>query len=105
MLEQVTDLLVQKSGPERTAELLDRDSPGKVHSGNRVSAQQHAEFTKEEITQLRRTGTLLTWQEAGLLEPPAIIHGIGVVQNRKGKLRLIVDARHLNLFILYVLLH
>ncbi|KAK9868491.1 hypothetical protein WJX84_009472 [Apatococcus fuscideae] len=105
MLEQVTSLLIQTVGPERTAKFLDRDTPGKVHFGNRVSAQQHAGFMTQEIRQLRSTGTLPTWQEAGLSEPPMVTHGIGVVENRKGKLRLIVDARYLNLFILYVLLH
>ena len=34
-------------------------------------------------------------------EPPVVVNGMGVVKNRKGKLRLVLDCRYVNMFVKY----
>lgn len=49
-------------------------------------------------------GSIREWDSpAG--EAPHIVHGLAVVANRKGKLRMIVDARYLNAFLRYKPFH
>lgn len=43
------------------------------------------------------TGALVEWGKVQAGQP-RIVNGLGVVKNHKGKLRLILDCRYLNLF-------
>ena len=65
---------------------------------------EHQKFLLEEERKLRETHSIFPWQGLGMSGPPTLIHGLGVVVNRKGKKRLIVDARYLNLFLRYLAL-
>ena len=98
-LEQVRRLLQRTVQPLRVQQLLDRATPGEVQFQNRASLEEHMEFVLEEAIRLRQSGAWKTPEELGMETPPILIHGLGVVINRHGKLRLVVDARYLNLFL------
>ena len=100
--QQVSNMLRRLVPPAQAADLLGRATQGSVHFPNKASLEQHADFVRAEACSLRQAGALRTPQELGMAEPPCLVHGLAVHQNRKGKLRLIVDARYLNLFLQYV---
>jgi hypothetical protein len=83
---------------QRVRELLKGDRPGKVRFGNRNSVELHAGFVKASLEDLMTTGALIEVPE----DKVQVCSGLGVVANRKGKLRLILDARYINLFDKYV---
>lgn len=98
-VQQVRRLLQRTVQRQQAEGLLDRDSPGPVQFLNRTSVEDHLDFVLEEATRLRESGAWKTPEELGMARPPFLIHGLGVVVNRHGKLRLVVDARYLNLFL------
>ena len=71
----------------------DIDSPASVRFANRVSCNVHSSFVDDTVKELLRVGSLVGW--------PVVANGMGVVLNRKGKKRLILDCRYVNQFILY----
>ena len=101
-MEQMRKLLTRLKGEKEAQSLLDRDSPGRVQFPNRESVEEHAEFVLEQRDKLRASRTLFTPEELGMEGPPLVIIGLGVVVNRKGKKRIILDARYVNLFIRYM---
>lgn len=94
----VKELLRSTAGLPNEERLLSQQQPQQVHFLNRVSVQQHAEFVAAEIASLLRVGAIREWQSP---EQPTVINGLGVVVNRLGKKRLILDARYINLFDAY----
>ena len=88
-------------GKQAAEEMLAGTKPGDAAFLNRESVDQHPEFVREEVQSLLKVGAWRTWQSLGMTQPPTLLHGLGVAVNRKGKLRLVVDARYLNLFIRY----
>ncbi len=73
-----------------------KSQPSQVQFANLVSCMQHSDFVRETIRKLMQTGAMRPW--AGKA-PPMLISGLGVVANRKGKLRLILDCKYLNLYL------
>ena len=55
-----------------------------------------ADFVRDTLQGLVTVGLLAPWQGAG---PPTVINGLGVVKNRKGKKRLVLDCRYVNAFV------
>eukprot|EP00884_Botryococcus_braunii_P019873 jgi/Botrbrau1/656/Bobra.0161s0044.1 len=98
--QQVVELLktTLPGQGQRVRELLQGDRPGKVQFANRKSVELHAEFVKASLEDLLHTGALM--EVTG--DKVQVCSGLGVVANRKGKLRLILDARYINLFDKYV---
>lgn len=78
--------------------LLTGSYPSQVHFANRVSCHMYKDFVRESLQSLKVVGALSPWEGKG---PPVVISGLGVVKNRKGELRLILDCRYLNLFLKY----
>ena len=101
-LQQVERLLSKLMGPGEARRLLDRQTPRAIKFPNKDSVDEHHDFLLEEERKLRETHSIFTWQELGMSCPLTLIHGLGVVVNTKGKKRLIVDARYLNLFLRYL---
>lgn len=85
-------------------ECMQGSKPSRVIFPNRLSAKQHGGFLQEEMAKLLTSGAIKEWDWPGG-QPPHIIHGLAVVANRQGKLRMIVDARYLNAFLRYVPFH
>ena len=83
---------------QRARELLQGDKPGKVQFANRKSVQLHEAFVKTSLEDLLNTGAVREVAE----DKVQVCSGLGVAANRKGKLRLILDARYINLFDKYV---
>ena len=101
-LQQLQLLLSRLVGKEQASSMLQSDRPAAMHFPNREWDAKSADFVHAEASRLREAGALRTWQELGMQQPPLLIHGLGVVENRHGKLRLVVDARYLNLFLRYL---
>lgn len=83
--------------PGGAAWLMGGDRPRAVVFPNRVSASTHAEFVRESLEDLCRTGAL----EEVSRDQVTTISGLGVAVNRKGKLRLVLDATYINFYDLY----
>ena len=98
--QQVVELLktTLPGQGQRVRELLKGDRPGEVQFANRKSVELHAEFVRTSLEDLLHTGALM--EVTG--DKAQVCSGLGVVANRKGKLRLILDARYINLFDKYV---
>lgn len=78
--------------------MLHSEAPSRVQFANRVSCRMYIKFVDTTIQELVKVGSLVAWNSP---EPPVVINGMGVVKNRKGKLRLILGCRYVNMFILY----
>jgi hypothetical protein len=98
--QQVVELLktTLPDQAQRVRELLKGHRPGEVRFGNRKPVELHAGFVKASLEDLITTGALIEVIE----DKVQVCSGLGVVANRKGKLRLILDARYINLFDKYV---
>ena len=101
-MEQMRKLLTRLKGEKEAGSLLDRDSPGRMRFPSRESVGEHAEFVLEQRNKLRASRTLFTPGELGMEGPRLVIIGLGVIVNRKGKKRIIPDARYVNLFVRYM---
>lgn len=99
-LQLVHDLLSKTVSAGSIDELLDCDTPGQVHFANRVSCTYYSEFVRQQRDELLASGALVQW-DAVSAEKPQVVSGLGVVKNHKGKLRLMLDCRYLNLFLPY----
>ncbi|KAL0020912.1 hypothetical protein WJX77_010448 [Trebouxia sp. C0004] len=97
-MQLVEKLWFKTVGRNDVAKLLLGDKPSQVHFANRVSCMHHSDFVRETIQKLLQTGAMKPWEGTA---PPMVISGLGVVANRKGKLRLILDCRYLNLYLRY----
>lgn len=97
-LQLVQQLLIKTVGKKHVDKLLLGNKPSQVQFANRVSCMQHSDFVRDTIQKLTSTGAMRPWTGTA---PPVVISGLGVVVNRKGKLRLILDCRYLNLFLRY----
>lgn len=97
-VQAVTDLLQQVVSKDQVPALLTGNRPAQVHFPNRVSCHMYKDFVRETLQSLLCVGALRHWMGK---KPPIVISGQGVVKNRKGKLRLILDCRYLNLFLKY----
>jgi hypothetical protein len=98
-IEQVRRLIAEvfPDQPEKADQLLQGDQPSPVQFPNRTSAVKHAAFVREALGDMRVTGAL---QEV-TREDLQVISGLGVAVNRKGKLRLVLDATYINLYDCY----
>lgn len=99
-LQLVADLLCKTVGDEFVNAFLDCDTPRQVHFANRVSCTFYNEFVREQRDELLASGALVAWSTVSAVKPQ-VVNGLGVVKNHKGKLRLILDCRYLNLFLPY----
>ena len=80
--------------------MLDRDTPGQVHFANMGSCMYYGDFVRQQRDELLASGALVEWDKVSAGQPK-VVNGLGVVKNHKGKLRLILDCRYLNLFLPY----
>lgn len=104
-LRLVSEMLEKADrGGKSVAECLEGKKPSRVIFPNRISARQHSHFLEEEIVRLLACKSIKEWDWQNA-QPPHIIHGLAVVTNRQGKLRMIVDARYLNAFLRYQAFH
>ena len=97
-LQVVRQLLSDTVGPDAVHGMLHRNQPASVQFANRVSCSMYKQFVSGAIQELVKVGSLVEWQGA---VAPVLINGMGVVKNRKGKLRLILDCRYVNMFLMY----
>ncbi len=97
-LQLVGKLLTKTVGKSNVANTLLGNNPSTVQFANRASCMQHNDFVKESIKKLVQTGAMKPWTGRA---PPVVISGLAVMANRKGKLRLILDCKYLNLFLRY----
>ena len=81
-------LLEGTIGKEQVPALLAGNKPSQVHFANRVSCNIYKDFVRETLQSLSSVGAMSLWEQK---EPPVVISGLGVVKNRKGKLRPILD--------------
>ena len=94
-LQLVRELLHKTVGADGVEPALQGNEPQQVHFSNRVSLGMHEEFVDSTMHELLATGAICPWTGP---EPPTVISGMGVAVDRKGKKRLILDARYINLF-------
>lgn len=99
-LQLVLDLLSKTVPAESMNALVDCDVPGQVHFANRKSCLCYGDFVREQRDVLLASGALIQWDSISVTKPQ-VVNGLGVVKNHKGKLRLILDCRYLNLFLPY----
>ena len=103
-LQEVKELLKSVIGSEQVEAYL-QARPLPVRFRNRVSAKVHERFVETEIQGLLQAGAIKQFYPGCGDEDPLICHGIGVVVNRKGKKRLILDCRYLNVFLRHQSFH
>ena len=97
-LKLVRNLLEKNVGRAAVQELLMGSQPHQVHFKNRISVKQHIEFVVDTIQQLLQHGVIKPWQQT---TPMIVINGLGVAVDRRGKRRLVLDARYVNLWVAY----
>ena len=97
-LKSVENLLSQTVGHQAVHGMLHRSEPTPVQFASRVSCHIHKQFVSEQIEELLKVGSLVEWTNS---KPPVVVNGMGVVKNRKGKLRLVLDCRYVNMFVKY----
>ena len=97
-LKLVEQLLSKTVGRQAVHDMLHRSEPAPVQFANRTSCHIHKQFVSEQIEELLKVGSLVEWTGS---QPPIVINGMGVVKNRKGKLRLVLDCRYVNMFVEY----
>ena len=85
-------------GRQAVHDMLHRSEPAPVQFANRTSCHIHKQFVSEQIEELLKVGSLVEWTGS---QSPIVINGMGVVKNRKGKLRLVLDCRYVNMFVNY----
>ena len=68
-----------------------KKEPEKVFLKNNRSAEENAEFVGEEISKLLEKGCVIEVSKA-----PHVVNPLTVAQNKAGKLRLVLDCRHIN---------
>lgn len=92
-------LALQQTGMPMAAaeELLRGAEPGSVELPNRFACEEDIEFAREQIDINVQRGVLIEWPWDDL--KPWIVSPLSVVRNSRGKKRLILDARYLNLFL------
>lgn len=92
-------IMLQQAGyaPDVAASMLTAAEPESAIMPNRFSCQEHEEFARAQIATNVQRGALIKWPWSHLR--PWIISPLSVVVNSGGKLRLIMDARFLNLFL------
>ena len=100
---QVLSMLERQFGAERAAQMLQGDEPQPARFPNKATVQQEWDFVREGVEALLEAGAWITWQDAGMSCPPDVISAIGVAVDRKGKRRIVVDGRYINLWLLYLL--
>ena len=93
-LQLVKQLLQKTVGPQGVEPALHGSEPQQVHFKNRISVGLHESFVDGAISELTKTGAICPWTAP---EPITVISGLGVAVDRKGKKRLILDARYINL--------
>ena len=67
-----------------------KKEPGKVFLKNNKSAEENAEFVGEETSKLLEKGCVIEVSEA-----PHVVNSLTVAQNKAGKLRLVLDCKHI----------
>lgn len=95
-LDQVMRLIRQTfpREPSKVDSLLQGEHPASVHFPNLPSAVKHADFVRASLDDLLRSGAIRSVSH----EQVHVVNGLGVVVNRKGKLRLVLNATYINLF-------
>ena len=94
-LQQVKQLISQTLGEYSVHALLAKSEPQPAVFPNRVSVVEHQDFVGKTISNMLAQGSIAEWT---MPYPITVVNGMGVVVNRVGKKRLIVDARYINLF-------
>ena len=89
--------LAKTVGVEQVQSYLDCEHPQQVQFANCVSCSYSSDFVYKQREELLASGALVPWVS---VRRPCIVNGLGVVKNHKGKQRLILDCRYLNLFLL-----
>lgn len=92
-------MLLQQVGksPAAAEEMLKQPHPDSITLPNRFSCEEHQQFAREQIAVNVQRGVLIEWPWEDT--KPWIMSPLSVVANSVGKLRLIMDARYLNLFL------
>ena len=98
-LEAFRALVGGRMTDQQVADAVRQPLPPPLHLPNHASVVAHAQFVEEELLQCLRTGAVSIVPK----EDAHCLLGLGVVANRHGKLRLIFDARPLNLWQVYTL--
>lgn len=84
--------------PEEVEQLMDRDSPGRVHLANLRSAHEHSDFVTREVMKYLEGNRIQEWHWPGG-EPPECILPLGVaIKATTGEERMVFDGRYVNLF-------
>jgi hypothetical protein len=97
-LERIERAITMVYGPQEVARFLDASQPQPIHLPNHQSissTQQHADFTREQISKLEQTGAAKRWP---FKHPPRVVLPLGVATNAAGKLRLVLDGGYVNLW-------
>lgn len=95
---EIVTAMLEKALPKgsRVEEYLQGDKPKPVSFPNHRSTAQYASFVTEEVASMLEKGVVKEW---GAAEPPVLVNGLRVVDDRAPKLRLCINPMYLNLFL------
>ena len=98
--KEIVRSMLQKAIPrgEAVENYLSGNRPRAVHFPNHKSTAQYASFVEEELQGMLRKGVVKEWAAP---EPPVVINGLRVVDEKAPKLRLCLNPMYLNLFLRY----
>jgi hypothetical protein len=77
---------------------LTGDRPRRVHFPNHQSTEKYGSFTQEELAGMLAKGLIKEWAAE---EPPVVVNGLRVVDDKAPKLRLCLNPMYPNLFFRY----
>ena len=91
-------LIGSRMTPEKVDEAVRSSEPPRMRLPNHASVEEHACFVEGELLECLQTGAASIVRESDA----HCVLGMGIVKNRRGKLRLVLDARALNLWQTYL---
>lgn len=97
-MEAVRGMLSKALGKEDVEQYLTRPTPHAIQFPNHKSVENYARFVQEELESCEKKGVIKKWT---LQEPPTVVIGLKVVDDKPEKLRLCLVPMYINSFMAY----
>ena len=97
-LQVVKRMLSRSVGEANISPLLEGSKPSAVQFQNHKSVQTYAAFVDSELAKALAKGVIAEWPFA---DPPTVVSGLKVVDDKLPKLRLCINPMYINLFLRY----
>ena len=100
--EIVKHMLTKAVGKDKIDTYLQGDKPAAVHFPNHQSVNTYKDFVQAEVAKGIHKGLIARWPFS---QPPTVVNGLRVVDDKLPKLRLCINPMYVNLFMRYIPVH